>query len=280
MINKTEDHIALEQPLIATTKDAGTIKNKDKPSTLFCQNARECGEKFQEKTVKLQDFTKKMIIHNGQPAQKIEARKFMEQLAKQETPIMNQPYQNCQHVKESSEKLLEQIALQEIFQLMISLKENHYLNFHHVKEKDKKFQELLALQEIHSLHNKANSSEMEDHIAPELLLTVITKDAGTIKKQDKHFLKTMTEDHIVLEQLLTATIKDAGTIKSKVKLLLRMISLIAMVLPLVQTIKDANGQKKQPLSNYQHVKVKLVNFLEKIALLSPILANTEKTRKP
>lgn len=127
---------------------------------------------------------------------------------------------------------------------------------------------------------KANSSEMEDHIAPELLLTVITKDAGTIKKQDKHLHKTMMEDHIVLEQLLTATIKDAGTIKSKVKLLLRMISLTAMVLPLVQTIKDANGQKKQPLSNYQHVKVKLVNFLEKIALLSPILASTEKTRKP
>ena len=70
--------------------------------------------------MKLEDLANKMIIHNGQLAQKIEVRKFMEQLAKQETPIMFQLFQNYQHVKESSEKLLEKLVLQEIFQLMIS----------------------------------------------------------------------------------------------------------------------------------------------------------------
>ena len=71
-----------------------------------------------------------------------------------------------------------------------------------MKEDKEIFQELLALQEIHSFLNSQfvkedkvksldkHANSMEDHIVPEQLLTVITKDAGTIKNKDKHLSKT------------------------------------------------------------------------------------------
>jgi len=246
---KMEDHIALEPPLIAITKDAGTTKTRDKLWFKIFQDAMVTLEKLQDRTAVSQVFINAKDIMNGQLAQKIEARKFMAQPARQETLIMSQLLLNNQHAKVDLVKSQEQIAPQEILIKIL-------------------------------LTHKA-SQMMEDHIALELPSIATTRDAGIIKTKVRLWLKIFQdateeqekllekiavfqdlpkikmEDHIASVLPSIATTRDAGTTKTKDKLSFKMkmeILHTALVLSLILQTNHASGLQTQLLSNSQHAK--------------------------